>query len=668
MYKDYKITEDIICKENNESYLDDILSQFLKQQEDYGNNVSKEQYENIQKLTKILFCKHKEKLPVIVPIPMGQGKSSLLIEFIKYMYWNDKTFGAIIVKKTIEECEDLCIDVGVNKHDVLSIAPREDLKSHYYKENGRNEDEFIVKTVRGFNFNECSKLDRGSIKRNNEIDYDFRQCSMCENNSSCRVFLSKFYAEKHRFITITHQRLFLSNDSSEIMQDLLYFKGEDGEKIKRKLIIIDEKIDTVDIRKINIKEFYNLKVLVDSLGQDKHRKLFNSIDNYLSSDLKYPKSCTDNVIKQNKAFDENFKFDDELIKLVFTNAEKVDMFISLMNLQKVLGTENITTNIDFATHLRQINYYRYIDVKDYCSEFEKSVILDATANAEVDYFYSGKIIAKDISQQKYKLNLNYCNVNMSKSNIRNNYENITNNIVDELATIYSALNDKILVVCYKEIKGLKDGNLKNKLNQGLIDKGIDNSRIEIIHHGEYTTGTNKFNQYNNIVIIGTMNKGKQYYQNKSLVLEVVDAEAIASKSKEVDKVTQRVADKEFLIDAIQQIGRSALRKNEIVNVYMFNNFPNFMNELTDSFNTKLIEYKPKYLVVKENSYKRIKNLILQCCQNVGERINKKKIKETLSIGDSTYKKAITDNDYNDDFQNFKIENNILEGTRYFIKV
>jgi hypothetical protein len=98
MRKDYKFTEDIIQKENNDSYLDHILSKFEKQQEEYGNIVPKEQRENLEKLTKILFCNHKENIPVIVPIPMGHGKSSLLVEFIKYMYWHDEKFGAVIVK------------------------------------------------------------------------------------------------------------------------------------------------------------------------------------------------------------------------------------------------------------------------------------------------------------------------------------------------------------------------------------------------------------------------------------------------------------------------------------------------------------------------------------------------------------------------------------------
>ena len=168
------IVEEVL---NSVEHIDNIVNAFVEQQACYGNIITEKQKSNIQTLTKVLYNTNKSNEPIIASLPMGQGKSTLLVEYVRYMYKNNKDFGCIIVKKTLAECEDFCIAVGMEeeKEDMLeltSLIAGEEAKSrlqllrrHYFcneNEYGTtkpkvNEGDFISRSVRGFNFKDCTK-------------------------------------------------------------------------------------------------------------------------------------------------------------------------------------------------------------------------------------------------------------------------------------------------------------------------------------------------------------------------------------------------------------------------------------------------------------------------------------------------------------------------------
>lgn len=153
-----------------------VMDSFLYMQKVwYGNEISESQKENIYKLAQLLYYPNKgeENKPIIANVPMGEGKSCLLVEFMQFMHDNDPEFGAIVVKKTLKECHDFCIDMGIyDKYaeEYLYENERDNIKKIYYDyiENNRKQESdkndyingqkgFIARTVRGFNFTDCQK-------------------------------------------------------------------------------------------------------------------------------------------------------------------------------------------------------------------------------------------------------------------------------------------------------------------------------------------------------------------------------------------------------------------------------------------------------------------------------------------------------------------------------
>ena len=62
---------------NNEK-INKVITSFTEKQLSYGNVLTDYQTQNITNLTKLLFDENIDRIPIVVDIPMGQGKSSLI--------------------------------------------------------------------------------------------------------------------------------------------------------------------------------------------------------------------------------------------------------------------------------------------------------------------------------------------------------------------------------------------------------------------------------------------------------------------------------------------------------------------------------------------------------------------------------------------------------------
>ncbi|OCZ50592.1 hypothetical protein [Dehalobacter sp. TeCB1] len=672
-----KTVDEIVNINSNDKSPDDIAENFLWIQEKwYGNEISERQKENIYALSKLLYYKNNDdvKVPIIANVPMGEGKSCLLVEFMKYLYDADPEFGAIVVKKTLEECHDFCIDMGLTDKTLEEYGfdnDRQALKQAYYSyidgkevkfndgvDYVRGQIGFIARTVRGFNFTDCRKYEDRSKQwwfgspPPDVVYYDYRLCHDCK--IQCLARKSKAECKKHRILAISHTRLFLSNYIDEFFEDIMCFE-HDGKEIKRKLLIIDEKIDMCDISSITDTNFKKLKeLIIDKFGQ--YEELFKEITEYIDS-LEYPAEMNKPVIKQTKLFRDGkgFQFDEELLKAFYndTSIER-EKYENLLDLGKILNSKNITTGIPYRFGdskaraekenrklTREIYAYRYLDLSAYNKKFDKTIILDATADLDYDYLKSNAVICDDIYNEKREINvyIPYRDANTSKGRLLKTgdhnmkaedrkcfYSANIKNLALECKQIMESENKKTLIVVFKEVTVDKTYDFKEDISEEL-EKICEGKDYTVIHHGEFTTGVNKFSDCERIIIIGQLNKSSSFYQNKCL--------AVGRKIDEDDTHIQHVSHTEmndYLISNIQQIGRTAYRKKELVDVYFVGRLKvleGLISELGKYFNVNMETFENIYYYKEPTKQELLIEKILTkyIWSKEGETIKKQEIEE-----------------------------------------
>lgn len=141
------------------------------------------------------------------------------------------------------------------------------------------------------------------------------------------------------------------------------------------------------------------------------------------------------------------------------------------------------------------------------------------------------------------------------------YKANVKNLALECERIIKTDYKKTLIVVFKEIIVDKTYDFKDDITDEL-EKTCEGKDYIIIHHGEFTTGVNKFSDCGRIIIIGQLNKSSSLYQNKCL--------AVGRKIEEDDTHIPHVSHTEmndYLISNIQQIGRTAYRNKKLVDVY-----------------------------------------------------------------------------------------------------
>jgi len=580
--------------------------------------IPRRQEENLRKLASLFLNDVKIDKPIVVNLDIGQGKSTLLLEFIKYIYEIDQTFSTVIVKRTLQEGREFCIDAGLKDNGFTrelfewNADPQKALEDLYYgdlddyKEYGfadefPQEDIFIARLLRGFNYKDCVKYEDPNKKKgfigklpDHYKDYSPVLCMDCDK--TCGAKLSKWTVDKHPSMVITHQRLFLSNDLDKIAESI---SG-------RKVLIIDEKIETKDIGDVLLDQWEAILTKVGKASlYDEVKEQFNKIGSYLNQ-LQYPERSDGTVVKI-PPHDPQFKFDGTVYGMLMKEYEDIE---SLLAVEKFINYGGTTSRSWHKEDKKQFSYIRYINLENYTKHFEKTIILDATSarNGEVldeDYKKSNVVFLDGLKPTaRGKINLYYSSQKTAKSSLilreniktnkeKNQFRNYKGNrefyllnvelIAQEVQEIIIQTKEKTLIICYKSIvdKYGNEFNFEDDLNKILKSLGVDFKFYKVRHFGAATTGVNDFREYKNIVFIGLLNKGKLYYTNKTL--------AICSGNPEVTALS------EYIIDCIQQIGRICVREGEEANVYMlFEDKLGLTKEFNKHFALKKKEWKPKY--------------------------------------------------------------------------
>lgn len=577
---------------NKPKFLNEFFSNMKKL---YSKNYTQEEKRNFSILYDMLEDRKTNKVKV-ADLPMADGKSQFILFYCQDKYLEDENFSAIVVKRTLKECEDFCIKLGL-KEDVPENIKEADKKEIYYGERGINsmDKKFYYKkepqvnffkaiAVKGFNFKDCMLYDKpvdvqnlekqkklfGNIKiipKDFEGEYKIGICNKCKQYN-CPVKVSKEKAKEHRIIAISHARLFLLNSNEEFLEDLLYFKKENDYK-KRQLLIIDEKIQIVDINSVKMREFIELKEYVTSKkfnekinNENKNKNNFSSdiskiimaIKELAKIDVKQEiiKVPTKSIPKMQ--FSEEFEFFIAKNKPEYNNA--IQFLKYFQEQDTFLASDEYVSK---SEEKREFTTYRYIDISTYSNKVDNAVLLDATASMDIDYKKSDFDISEQIKKSKKKINLflptNECN--LSKSNLTYLMLKKKENFLRILAEINHLLNStdkKTLIVTYKSILPVSD--FKEYLEKHL---DIDLKRDKVIHFGQYTTGVNHLSDYENIIFLGELMKAPVYYKAKLLALDL----------EENEENIERIKLNEFLVDVVQQIGRTSYRKGIAPNVYIF---------------------------------------------------------------------------------------------------
>ncbi|WP_206752178.1 hypothetical protein [Desulfosporosinus fructosivorans] len=584
------ITDLVRTKAGYKKHVNNIIKNFRKTL-NRDIPIPRRQVENLKKLASLFLNDVKIDKPIVVNLDIGQGKSTLLMEFVKYIYEIDSTFSTVIVKRTLQEGRDFCIQTGLKEIEplkdwvALSDEPMKKLEDIYYgdtkvyKESGysgelRREDVFIAGLLRGFNYNDCLIYEDPKTAKNwfGKLSDSYREYSpvLCkECTVTCGAKSSKWAVDNHPAMVITHQRLFMSNDLEEISKSI---SG-------RKVLIIDEKIETKDIGDVLLDQWEAILTrVVASKLSDEMKKEFERIGSYLNG-LQYPET-SDGTIVVIPPYDDVVKFDSKVYGLLMENHNDIKI---LEAVEKFINYGGTTSRSWHKEGRKQFSYIRYINLENYTKHFEKTIILDATSarNGEVldeDYKKSDVVFLGGLNKTPIgKVNLYHSSQRTTKSSliISNNsttvegekrfrksrgdrkfYLKNVNLIANEIQDIITVTCEKTLIICYKAIVDKYGGefNFEDDLKKILTLSKLDSKLYTVRHYGAATTGVNDFRDYENIVFIGMLNKGKLYYTNKSLAIGSMNSAHLALS--------------EYIIDCIQQIGRICVRQGEEANVYM----------------------------------------------------------------------------------------------------
>ena len=528
------IKDIVIPGDGYKAHVNEIIKNFLKT---INREIPRSQEENLRKLASLFLNDVKIDKPIVVNLDIGQGKSTLLLEFIKYIYEIDNKFSTVIVKRTLQEGRDFCLNSGLKDNgftrewlewsdditkelEDLYYGDLEEYKEYGYADKFPHEELFIARLLRGFNYKDCVEYEDPNDKKNfiGKLPDHFREYSpvLCMNcKKTCGAKMSKWSVDKHPAIVITHQRLFLSNDLDNIAESI---SG-------RKVLIIDEKIETKDIGDVLLDQWEAIltKVVASNLS-DETKEKFQKIGSYLS-ELQYP-DRSDAIVKISP-HDPQFKFDGNIYGILMENYENVK---DLVAVEKFINYGGTTSRSWHKEDKKQFSYIRYINLENYTKHFEKTIILDATSarNGEVldeDYKKSNVVFLDGLRQTAQgKINLFYSSQRTTKNSliIRKNvkpdkdkkqFRDYKGNrefyllnvelIAREIQEIITAGTEKTLIICYRLIvdRYRNEFKLEDDLNKILKGLGLESKLYTIRHFGAATTGVNDFREYKNIVFI-----------------------------------------------------------------------------------------------------------------------------------------------------------------------
>lgn len=560
-----------------------------------GSIVTNENKELLWVSSLTLLGESKSDVPIVIPLEMGLGKSTLIKEFLKYKLKNEDKFGAIIIKERIEEVLELEEEFKGQAKAVFSFHPD-------YCLEGREKYNRLV--CRG-----CNKL--------------------CKMKQAIREY------QEYPVVIMTAERFRLELLYNKGIKDYLFFYDSKGDKVKRDILIIDEKPPISINKAITIR---NMSEILKAFKRaDKNSDDYGMVEEFVGDLIRLTYSIitiesTNELLEPikpgftlsnriRKIFEKCYTGDDtEIIELVASIIEKGGI---TREGKPEFGIEEQIITTDYIS-------YRNLGIK--------TVIMDGTAPLDSDYGKNGEfnILALPRIRRYEKLNIYNCSdINVSRTSLRNKQDFDISTLLEDLSMIKD-----------KEVFLLTYLDNKHKIVKAVENSDFGKRNIVRIDHFNNIRGKNEYAESNVMIVYGLDYKGDAYYmaKAKSLGLEIKSKEYIVGKNGRMvtDMQLKEITNRDMLCELIQSIFRTRLRKNtqHNIDIYLFIQQKEMVDILGDYFDgCSIMDWFPTNFYRKYADTTKRNSKIIRLIEYLNEQfairdqIEKKELRIELGYGE-----------------------------------
>jgi len=568
--------------------LDDavVRDRLVKRFKEHQQNLSPRHQEILLKATGVMSLLPPREKPIVIPFIPGGGKTSLIVEYLRYMTSVDPTFGAIFVVERQNTIQEIARDINAKySYDMFDNLIVDDLKLAY--------------AMLGYGRDCCLK---------GYSTYKPSQCKTCDvHYNDCRVKYNHARQKRFPVVVISHARLFEMSDRDDLLGNLRHWEswkrigGDQYEKTKhqRRLLILDEKPKLIDNIPTDSNMWDRLLTEVQEFTPEHTEEVGKAIEkvrnSYAHIDEYQVVSPADEKFKWSKDFFEDWK-DNYL-----GDHPEYPIFLS-----RIIAEGGLYSKQDNSISL---THYSNTYWGDY-----NTVILDGTAMTDPDY-RDDKFIFWDIPHLRpyNNLKINICmEQNLSK-------------------TFYAKHPDFVKEFC-NDISGIAESGMTYLVSYKGYEKEFQDNLGELenirLEHWGNTKGRNDLMDCKNIVCAGLLHKGESYYHSKDISIQGARADdrsfncvTTGKVRRFVDVQTEATKVYDFLTELIQDIFRTGLRNHysqEEINVYLCFRDANLINLLEGFFLGCTInrDWKPKALLNNREIFR-------EFCDEHGDEYNTK---------------------------------------------
>ena len=542
----------------------DVQQKLIKCFNGWDQTLSDIHKEIFQTAAAIMSFRVPDEKPIVIPFIPGGGKTTFIIEYLRYMTSIDSQFGAVL---------------AVERQDTINDIAQK-INTCYFA--GRTYETNTAYPMLGYSSDDCKK---------GYETYKPSQCKTCDVPFiDCRVKYNFARQKRCPIVVISHARLFEMSDRDDTLSNLRYWEkyerysaGDEGPlvprddldeilekseyelfKYGRRLLIIDEKPKLVDNVATNSVMWDQLSTDVQEFTPDYTQEVQNAItmvrDHYANPDEYHMVNAIDSNFRWSRDFVEAWK--DQYLG---DHPEYPTFLRCIITEGGLYSKENNSVSL---THYSNTYWGDY-----------NTVIFDGTAMTDPDY-RDDRFVFWDVPHLRpyHNLTINVCmEQNLSKT-FYQNHTDFVGKFCEDIIDI--AASGMTYVVAYKGYEAEFNSHLQNV------------NHIKLEHWGN-TKGRNDLKECANIVFCGLLHKGEPYYHSKAIAVhgrrenersfQCITTGKVR-RFKNLDTECTKVYD--FLTESIQDIFRTGLRdhySNTEINVYLCTRDAILVNLLVDFF-------------------------------------------------------------------------------------
>lgn len=515
-----------------------VLQRIVKVFEKRGQILSDTHKEAILSITKTVMSPIYNDKPIVIPAVPGLGKTTFIIEFLKHMQDSDPYYGAVVVVERQETMDELSKEFG--ERFIFGIQNQYEV----YQPSAY--------PMLGYHKDDCKW---GYPK------YKPSQCKTCPIGMlECRVKYNFMKQQYSPIVLISHSRLFQMSDKNDLLEALRFWNFN-GERRKRKVLLIDEKPQMADNVSTTSTTWDQLLSDATEYLPD-HAEEVNQAIEIIRNQYSYP-----DKYKRIELLDSDFNW---------SRAFKEDWHENYLGdhpdypeLLKTIITEG--GYYSASDHSITTTHYSNTYWQDY-----STFVFDGTADMDPEY-RPDKFYFLDVEPLKRydNLHFHFCmDQNLSLGFYKENPEFVGrfSKDIDRIAQ-----TGKTYLVCYK------------RAEEEYLELFQYNDNVMIEHYGN-TKGANHLIECTNIVCTGILHKGEGYYLSKTVTLTSNDVNPTVTTYDRVRRFDEEGVEAvklfETVTELIQEIFRTQLRNHsskEDIHVYLSTRDTMIINLLKDYF-------------------------------------------------------------------------------------